>query len=140
MKLGRRNIATIVLTGMWINASEFFRNQILLIDNWVDHFQALGMEFPSTPLNAIVWVIWGFIFAVMIYILSDRFSLLETSLVSWVIASGISLIWLALRVREVRLVSWVIVSGISLIWVVPRYREVRLVSWEIASGISLSWL
>jgi len=71
---------------LWINASEFFRNQVLLNGKWVEHFQSLGMTFPSTPLNAVVWVIWGFVFAAMIYIISRKFTLIETFLLSWVMA------------------------------------------------------
>ena len=86
MKQQTRSILTVVLAGVWINASEFFRNQILLNANWVEHFQSLGMTFPSEPLNAIVWVIWGFVFAAMIYVISRKFTLTETTLLSWVMA------------------------------------------------------
>ena len=46
MKPQIRIILTVVITGIWINASEFFRNQVLLIAKWVEHFQSLGMIFP----------------------------------------------------------------------------------------------
>jgi hypothetical protein len=86
MKPQIRSIITVVIAGIWINASEFFRNQVLLNGKWVEHFQSLGMTFPSTPLNAVVWVIWGFVFAAMIYIISRKFTLIETFLLSWVMA------------------------------------------------------
>lgn len=76
----------IILAGIWINASEFLRNQLLFNRYWVEHYQALGLTFPSAPLNGIVWVIWGFVFAGTLYVISRRFSLLETTLLGWVMA------------------------------------------------------
>lgn len=75
-----QSIFAIILAGIWINASEFLRNQLLFNRYWVEHYQSLGLTFPSDPLNGIVWVIWGFIFAVTLYVISRRFSLLETTL------------------------------------------------------------
>ena len=92
MKLNKQSIIVIVLVGMWINFSEFLRNQILFNDIWVDHFQSLGMVFPAEPVNGIVWVVCGFIFATTIYVLSHKFSLIETTLLSWVM--GFLMMWL----------------------------------------------
>lgn len=86
MKPQIRSIITVFSAGIWINASEFFRNQVFLNANWVEHFQSLGMTFPAAPLNAVVWVIWGFVFAAIIYIISRKFTLIETFLLSWVMA------------------------------------------------------
>ncbi|HUN24142.1 MAG TPA: hypothetical protein PK299_13515 [Anaerolineales bacterium] len=86
MKLRTRDFTAIMLAGIWVNASEFFRNQILLNADWVNHFQALGMIFPSAPLNALVWVIWGFVFATTIYVISKKFTLFETTMLCWVMA------------------------------------------------------
>jgi len=86
MKPQIRKIIVIVLAGVWINASEFVRNQVLLNDNWIEHFQSLRMTFPSAPPNGVIWIIWGFVFASMIYIISRRFVLIETTLLSWVMA------------------------------------------------------
>lgn len=86
MKSKTKSIVAVVLAGCWVNASEFFRNQILLNSNWIEHFRSLGMIFPSASLNAVVWAIWGFIFASIIYTISRRFALIETTLLSWVMA------------------------------------------------------
>ena len=86
MKPRTRSIITVVIAGIWINASEFFRNQILLNADWVEHFESLGMTFPSAPINAAVWVAWGFVFAVTIYVISRKFRLMDTFLLSWVLA------------------------------------------------------
>lgn len=81
-----RNILAVIITGAWINASEFFRNEMLLKTYWIDHYQSLGMNFPSASINGIMWVVWGFLFAIAIYMISRKFNLLQTTLLSWLMA------------------------------------------------------
>ena len=81
-----RNIIAIILTGIWVNASEFFRNEVLLKTYWINHYRSLGMTFPSEPLNGMIWVAWGFLFAITIYIISRKFDLIQTTLISWFMA------------------------------------------------------
>jgi hypothetical protein len=81
-----RNIIAIILTGIWVNASEFFRNEVLLKTYWINHYRSLGMTFPSEPLNGMIWVAWGFLFAIAIYIISRKFDLIKTTLISWFMA------------------------------------------------------
>jgi len=81
-----RNIIAVLLTGVWVNASEFFRNEILLKNCWVDHYRSLGLTFPSEPLNGIVWILWGFLFATAMYGISRKFDLVQTTLISWFMA------------------------------------------------------
>lgn len=94
MNLQFRSIAAIILAGLWINASEFFRNEILLKSYWANHYQSLELTFPSEPLNGIVWVIWGFLFATAIHVVSRRFGLVQTALVCWLM--GFVLMWIVL--------------------------------------------
>jgi hypothetical protein len=86
MNLQSRNIMAVILTGIWVNASEYFRNEVLLKKYWIDHYQALGMTFPSEPKNGMIWVAWGFLFAIAIYLISRKFNLIQTALVSWFMA------------------------------------------------------
>lgn len=86
MKSTGRAAGAIFLAGLWIGASEFFRNQLLLSASWASHFESLGMKFPSAPLNAAVWILWGFVFASVVYAVSRRFSLLQTALLGWTTA------------------------------------------------------
>jgi hypothetical protein len=83
MNLQSRSIVAVMLTGIWVNASEFFRNEVLLKKYWVDHYQSIGMTFPSKPLNGMIWIAWGFLFALAIYLISRKFNLIQTTLVSW---------------------------------------------------------
>ena len=86
MNLQSRNIIAVILTGIWVNASEFFRNEVLLKTYWVDHYQLLGMTFPSEPLNGMIGGAWGFLFAIAIYMISRKFDLIQTTLISWFMA------------------------------------------------------
>jgi len=86
MNLKSRSIIAVILTGIWVNASEFFRNEVLLKTYWVEHYQSLGMTFPSEPQNGMIWVAWGFLFAIAIYLISRKFNLIQTTLISWFMA------------------------------------------------------
>ncbi|KUG21453.1 hypothetical protein ASZ90_008809 [hydrocarbon metagenome] len=44
------------------------------------------MTFPSAPVNGLMWLVWGFFFAVAIYFISRKFSLLQTTLLGWLMA------------------------------------------------------
>jgi len=81
-----RSAAAITVAGIWINASEFLRNQVLLKADWVDHYQSLGITFPSALQNGMVWALWGFLFAAAIYWISRKFSVVQTTLISWFMA------------------------------------------------------
>ena len=88
-----RPVLTILLSGLWVNASEFFRNNILLKHYWVEHFKSLGMVFPSEPRNGLIWVVWGFLYAAAIYSLSRYTSLVKATMLAWLF--GFVLMWLA---------------------------------------------
>lgn len=89
-----RSIAAIALTGIWVNASEFFRNEVLLKSYWLAHYQSLGLEFPSAPVNGMVWMVWGFLFALALFLVSRRFSLVQTALICWLMS--FVLMWLVI--------------------------------------------
>ncbi|MEQ1534167.1 MAG: hypothetical protein HOO97_02885 [Sideroxydans sp.] len=78
-----KNILAIAVTGLWVNASEFFRNEVLVKSYWLDHYRSLGLTFPSAPLNGMVWMVWGFLFALAIFIVSRKFDLKQTTLLCW---------------------------------------------------------
>ena len=86
MNLRYRSILAVVLTGIWVDASEFFRNEFLLKSFWIEHYRLLKMTFPSEPLNGVLWVVWGFLFAIALYVISRKFNLVLTALISWFMA------------------------------------------------------
>ncbi len=91
MGLSSRSVLAVFATGVWVNASEFFRNEWLLKHYWTAHYESLGFTFPSAPLNGMVWMLWGFLFATVIYLVSRKFDLKQTVLLSWL--TGFVLMW-----------------------------------------------
>ncbi len=85
---------SIFLAGLWVNACEFLRNSVLLKSYWTGHYESLGMVFPSKPVNGMVWVTWGFVFAVAVYLISRRYGLVMTAIISWIMA--FVLMWLVI--------------------------------------------
>jgi len=110
MSLKSPSILSVILTGIWVNACEFVRNEVLLKKYWVDHYQSIGMTFPSAPINGMIWVLWGFLFATAIYFISRKFSLIQTALISWFMA--FVLMWLVIFNLNV-------LPGAILIYAVP---------------------
>ena len=94
MKTNSRPILAVILAGLWVSASEFFRNEILLKSHWLRHYDALGVDYPSAPINGMVWVLWSFLFALAVYWLSRKFTLVETALFSWFV--GFVWMWLVI--------------------------------------------
>jgi len=92
MKTLKNAIFPIFLATIWISISEFARNEFLLKSYWTDHYQKLGLIFPSEPVNGAVWGIWSLCFAISIYFISQKFNLLQTILLSWF--TGFVFMWL----------------------------------------------
>ena len=86
MNASLRSIVAVTLTGIWVNASEFLRNEVLLKTYWIEHYHSLGITFPSKLMNGMIWVAWGFLFAIAIYLISRKFDLIQTALISWFMA------------------------------------------------------
>jgi hypothetical protein len=89
----KKNILAIVLTTIWISISEFVRNEFLFKSYWTDHYGSLGLVFPSEPVNGAVWGLWSLCFALAIYFIAKKFSLWETTVLSWF--AGFVLMWIA---------------------------------------------
>lgn len=94
MKAIKKSILPVLAATAWISISEFVRNEFLFKSYWVDHYRSLGLVFPSNLVNGAVWGIWSLVFAAAVYIISRRFSLLETWVLSWVVA--FILMWLVI--------------------------------------------
>ncbi len=88
----RKAFLPVLLTGVWVNACEFVRNELLFNHYWVDHFAGMGLSFPSQPVNGAVWVVWGFSMAAFVWALSRRFCLRDTFLLSWF--AGFVMMWM----------------------------------------------
>ncbi|MCX6842601.1 MAG: hypothetical protein NTX53_10010 [candidate division WOR-3 bacterium] len=82
---GRAALA-VALAGIWVGLCEFVRNQLLLIAQWQEHYRNMGLEFPSKPVNGMMWMVWSFLLAGTVFAISRRFGLWQTALVAWVMA------------------------------------------------------
>lgn len=79
-------IGILLLATAWISVSEFVRNNLILQTNWNQYYEQLGLLFPSSTLNNIMWCMWSFCLALAIYIIQKRFNLLQTTLLTWLVA------------------------------------------------------
>lgn len=84
MKL--KNVLAVLAAAAWISVSEFVRNQFLIKQLWVQHYQSMNLVFPDAPLNGAIWGVWALLFAISIFIMSRKFSLTETTMLSWLVA------------------------------------------------------
>ncbi|NTV04960.1 MAG: hypothetical protein HGA59_00385 [Chlorobiaceae bacterium] len=90
----KKTILPIFLATVWISISEFVRNEFLVKSYWTAHYENLGLVFPSEPLNGSIWGVWSLLFAIAIFILSRKFSLLQTTFLSWFV--GFVLMWVVI--------------------------------------------
>lgn len=82
----KKTILPVLLATIWISISEFVRNELIVKSYWTDHYNSLGLTFPSDPINGAVWGLWSLCFAIAIYIIAQKFSLVQTTLLSWFVA------------------------------------------------------
>jgi len=94
MKIFKRTILPVLVAAVWIALSEFVRNELILKAYWTGHYRRLGLVFPSEPLNGAVWGLWSLLFAVWIFIIIKKFSLLQTTLLAWF--AGFVLMWVVI--------------------------------------------
>lgn len=90
----RKTILPIFVSTLWISISEFVRNTFLVHKHWLDHYASLGIVFPEQTVNGGVWGIWSLCFAILIFILGTKFSIWQTTFISWF--AGFVLMWLVI--------------------------------------------
>jgi hypothetical protein len=83
-----------VLAGIWVGLCEFVRNQFLLVSQWQGHYRGMGLEFLSKPVNGMMWMVWSFLMAGMVYAISRRFNLWQTTFIAWVM--GYVMMWVVI--------------------------------------------
>ncbi|MFN6115166.1 MAG: hypothetical protein ACK46G_05495 [Flavobacteriales bacterium] len=89
-----KNLLALLAATLWIALSEFVRNEFLVKQHWVAHYEALGREFPAAPINGIMWGVWSLFFASAIAIIASRFDLLRTAALAWLV--GFVLMWMVI--------------------------------------------
>jgi hypothetical protein len=88
----KTTIFPILSATIWISLSEFVRNEFFLKSYWTNHYESMGLVFPSEPINGAVWGIWSLCFAIAIYIISKKFSIMQTTFLAWLV--GFVLMWM----------------------------------------------
>jgi hypothetical protein len=86
MKLINKTILPVFLATIWISISEFARNEFLVKSYWIKHYQNLGLTFPSEPINGVIWGIWSLLFAIAIFIIAKKFTIIQTTFLGWFVA------------------------------------------------------
>jgi hypothetical protein len=81
-----RAVLAILLAGIWINGFEFLRNQVLLLSVWQGHYRSMGLTFPSAPVNGLMWVVWGFVMAGLVFVITRKFCPGKATMVVWPMA------------------------------------------------------
>jgi hypothetical protein len=94
MKTIKKTILPILLATIWISISEFIRNEFIVKSYWTGHYEKLGLVFPAEPINGAVWGLWSLCFAIAIFIIAKKFSLLQTTFLSWFV--GFVLMWIVI--------------------------------------------
>jgi hypothetical protein len=94
MNFVKRVLIPILIAWIWISLCEFVRNQFWLISVWTEHYKNMGLIFPTKPINGAVWGIWALVFAILIYFVSKKFTLIQSSIIMWF--NGFVLMWLVI--------------------------------------------
>jgi hypothetical protein len=94
MKIKHRSIIAIILATAWVAVSEFTRNELVFKSYWVDHYAAMGLDFPDALVNGAIWGVWSLVFAALLWVVSRRFSAVATMVIGWV--AGFVLMWLVI--------------------------------------------
>jgi hypothetical protein len=94
MEILKNTILPVFLATAWISISEFVRNEFLVKSFWIEHYNSKGLAFPSEPINGAVWGLWSLLFAMAIYVISKKFALIQTFLLSWFV--GFVLMWIVI--------------------------------------------
>lgn len=88
----KKTVLPVLLATVWISISEFVRNEFIAKSFWTEHYEKLGLVFPSEPVNGAVWGLWSLLFAISIFIISKKFTLIQTTFLSWFV--GFVLMWI----------------------------------------------
>jgi hypothetical protein len=89
-----KKILSIIIAGIWITVFEFVRNEFLLKSYWINHFDSLGLMFETLTINGILWMLWSFIFAYVLFRLAMKFSFWETIILGWLV--GFVMMWIVI--------------------------------------------
>lgn len=116
----------ILVVAIWINFSETIRWVLYSKPRFDVFYQSMGLKLPNTPVNGILWMLWGVVMAVMVFVLARKFSLLHTTVLSWLVVFVMH--WIALWNYAILPIGilWVVVPLSLLEIVVAAWISVKL--------------
>lgn len=79
----KKTILPILLAGIWINIFETIRWEFFVKFYWIEQFENFGLIFKNELINGMIWMIWGFLLAAIIFILSKKFTAVKSALFAW---------------------------------------------------------
>ncbi len=94
MNFLKKTILPILAATIWIGLSEFIRNELFFKTYWINHYIELGLTFPSEPKNNAIWGLWSLCLAISIFIISKKFTLLQTTFICWFV--GFVFMWIVI--------------------------------------------
>ena len=94
MKSIKTIVFPVLAAAIWISISEVVRNEFLVKTHWIEHYDKMDLVFPAEAINGAIWGLWALLFAIAIYIISNKFSLLQTFFLSWFV--GFVLMWVVI--------------------------------------------
>jgi len=99
MKDYKKAIWQVIILSIWINLAETIRWIAFAKPYFVKHTQNMNIEQPSGPLYLLIWFVWGILVALLIYIISQKFSYLRTTVIIWFsVFSGVWIMLINLRI------------------------------------------
>ncbi len=90
----KKTLLPILLATVWISLNEFVRNEYVVKKYWTAYYAALGLQFPSAPVNGAVWGLWSLLMATVFYLLARKFSWVESLVTGWV--AGYLMMWVVI--------------------------------------------
>jgi len=94
MKDYKKAIWQIIIVSIWINIAETLRWVFFTKDYFIKHYQNMHLVLPFGPLYLVLWLIWGILLSVMIFIISKKFTILQTTFIIWLMA--FFMVWITL--------------------------------------------
>lgn len=81
----KKAIWQIIVISIWVNISETLRWVLFSKPYLADLYKSMNITLPNEPINNILWLIWGTIIAVMIFIIAQKYTLVKTTFIIWII-------------------------------------------------------
>ncbi|HQO49468.1 MAG TPA: hypothetical protein PK939_03510 [Bacteroidales bacterium] len=90
----KKQVLPVLAATIWISLSEFFRNEFLLKQHWIQHYSDMGQQFPGSPINGAVWGVWSLIMSILVLVILQKFSYFQTVFIVWI--ASFVMMWLVI--------------------------------------------